>query len=329
MDNQSSSPMRPGHDRAGNLGRLYGQVAQEAVARGIPPWVDWRRATAASPEQGAFADPRTQQILSADIVGLILAQASLARGGRVIELGCGAGWLSLELARHGLHVEGVDLSAEQIEIAQAFAQANPFTEGFGSLRYRVADLNALALAREAYDVVVAHCSLYHVQELERLFREVEKALRPQGRLLIVDGMAGDWRNRLLMGFFYLLLPSDLRLRQRGRKLLARLLRGERVFMSREALASWLPGETGPEVLFTGVQGEQIVTLARRHFAVEQIHSSLAFAFPFGGLHLGRGHGWAYRQRYKLLQALRWLDDLLIRMHLVRGMMVFISARKRR
>ena len=38
----------------------------------------------------------------------------------VVEVGCGTGWLSLELARHGFEVTGIDLSGQSIEIAQAY-----------------------------------------------------------------------------------------------------------------------------------------------------------------------------------------------------------------
>ena len=46
---------------------------------------------------------------------------SKQRGGKVIKLGCGFGYLTLELARNGLNVVGVDLSSRSIEIAHKFA----------------------------------------------------------------------------------------------------------------------------------------------------------------------------------------------------------------
>ncbi len=50
------------------------------------------------------------------------------KGGVVLEIGCGSGYLSLELARNGLDVTGVDLSSKNIEIARKFAKENPYKE---------------------------------------------------------------------------------------------------------------------------------------------------------------------------------------------------------
>jgi len=54
------------------------------------------------------------------------------------------------------------------------------------LRFRVADLNFVALPRARYDVVWTSASLHHVTNLEYLFAEVERSLRPGGLFAIHD-----------------------------------------------------------------------------------------------------------------------------------------------
>ena len=54
---------------------------------------------------------------------------------RILDVGCGAGYVALELARNGYHVLGIDVSDANIQIARQMLAENPFRDGFGSLRY--------------------------------------------------------------------------------------------------------------------------------------------------------------------------------------------------
>jgi 2-polyprenyl-3-methyl-5-hydroxy-6-metoxy-1,4-benzoquinol methylase len=50
------------------------------------------------------------------------------------------------------------------------------------LTYEVADLNTTELPAETYDIVYAHASLHHVFQLEHLFDQIKKTLKPNGFL---------------------------------------------------------------------------------------------------------------------------------------------------
>jgi 2-polyprenyl-3-methyl-5-hydroxy-6-metoxy-1,4-benzoquinol methylase len=139
----------------------------------------------------------------------VITQATRGKpGARVLDLGCGTGWLSLELARRGAHVTGLDVSATNLKLARYMAETNernfPFLyqnflgmplnlRDFGSIDYQYADLNNVSLPREEYDAVVVWDSLHHVASLERLFEEVRGALKPEGVFLGVDHSYGTQR----------------------------------------------------------------------------------------------------------------------------------------
>ena len=108
------------------------------------------------------------------------------RGGKVVELGCGPGYLTLELARHGLDVLGVDLSPKCIEIARRYGAENPFVETFGSLAYECADFAQFPLGDGAFDTVVFFASLHHVPDIETLLGRVQRGLRSGGSLVICE-----------------------------------------------------------------------------------------------------------------------------------------------
>lgn len=109
-----------------------------------------------------------------------------AAGGKVVELGCGPGYLTLELARQGLDVLGVDLSPSNIEVARQYAAENPFREGFGALTYQCADFTELVLGEAVFDTVVFFASLHHVPNVGRLLERVRQALKPGGHLVVCE-----------------------------------------------------------------------------------------------------------------------------------------------
>jgi SAM-dependent methyltransferase len=131
----------------------------------------------------------------------VLTQATRVPGARVLDLGCGAGWLSLELARQGAHVTAVDISHSNLSIARHMAATNarnfPFLyqkfaglpcalERFGSVEHVYSDLNNIELPKQEYDAVVVWDSLHHVQNLERLLGQVRASLKPDGVFVGVD-----------------------------------------------------------------------------------------------------------------------------------------------
>src|SRR5205823_3312361 len=131
----------------------------------------------------------------------VLATAAPRPGMRVLDLGCGAGWLSLELARRGAHVTALDISPTNLAIGRYMVETNernfPFLyqrfaglpcklEDFGSVEYAYADLNTVDLPANEYDAVVVWDSLHHVAALEHLLEQVRGALKPGGVLVGVD-----------------------------------------------------------------------------------------------------------------------------------------------
>ncbi|MFG3436115.1 class I SAM-dependent methyltransferase [Nonomuraea sp. NPDC047897] len=113
-----------------------------------------------------------------------LAALSGARpGDRVLDVGCGTGYLTRVLAPligPAGQVVGVDPAPSMVEHARRRAPAN--------CSYAVGVGQALDLADESFDVVVTSLAVHHMPEGERgaAVREMFRVLRPGGRLLVVE-----------------------------------------------------------------------------------------------------------------------------------------------
>src|SRR5208283_3438426 len=112
----------------------------------------------------------------------LIAELDLQGTERILDLGCGDGTVSAQIA--GLvpdgRVLGIDASRGMIEAAQGKQRSN--------LRFRLMDIDELNYV-EQFDVVFSNATLHWIKDHERLLRNVGRALRKSGKLRF--NFAGD------------------------------------------------------------------------------------------------------------------------------------------
>jgi 2-polyprenyl-3-methyl-5-hydroxy-6-metoxy-1,4-benzoquinol methylase len=101
---------------------------------------------------------------------------------RVLEVGCGHGALTRQLARRAHAVLALDLSPEMIRVARERSA------GCANVEYRIADVAEVELPSARFDVVLCVATLHHLP-LRPTVRRLADAVRPGGRLLIQDLVA--------------------------------------------------------------------------------------------------------------------------------------------
>ncbi len=103
--------------------------------------------------------------------------ARLARGKRVLDAGCGAGYGSAELARIAEAVVGIDRAAEAVSFARAhYALPN--------LTFEQASCTALPHADAAFDLLVAFEVIEHLEDWRAFLLETRRVLAPNGQFIV-------------------------------------------------------------------------------------------------------------------------------------------------
>ncbi|MNW52098.1 Trans-aconitate 2-methyltransferase [compost metagenome] len=99
----------------------------------------------------------------------------------ILDLGCGTGDLSFELAHHGAKVYGLDFSAQMIEQARC---------KYPDLDFEVGNGEQFQL-KEPVDAVFSNAALHWMKDAEGVVKSVWNALRPGGRFVAEFGGKGN------------------------------------------------------------------------------------------------------------------------------------------
>ena len=110
---------------------------------------------------------RMQEVLRA------IAQLDL-RGSRLLEVGCGTGWLSSKLTAFG-QVAAVDLGKEIIDAAK---------ERHPEIDFRSGDIHSVDFEPGSFDAIVTLETFSHVPDQAAFVRRLSQLLKPNGSLLL-------------------------------------------------------------------------------------------------------------------------------------------------
>lgn len=268
----------------------FNEQIRERVRHGHIP--DLRRT---KPCDWFYNNPWRRPYLADAVFGEIFrfAHRHIASGRRVLEVGSGPGHQTLEFARQGCHVVGIELSSACVEIAEQIARENPFLEGFGSLSYVCADFLTWEADAGSFDAVCFFGTLMFFDDLLPVLDKVERLLVPGGVLVVVEP-AWEWMTeaeaavvlliRLLLsagGRWCNALPvpaSEDQVRRAVAEVLAEF---------REECASVTPSESATTFLFSNrararadekySRADRLLTMLRNRFHEVEYRPGYAFA----------------------------------------------------
>jgi len=104
--------------------------------------------------------------------------------GDALDVGCGTGFLSFELAARGYRVTGIDFAPSMLAEARRKA-----AERAVAIRFEHGDAEQLTFPSQTFDLVITRHVLWTLPHPDLAIDEWIRVLRPGGRLVIVDSQA--------------------------------------------------------------------------------------------------------------------------------------------
>lgn len=147
----------------------------------------WQDRQGGALQHHAYARPGTRVVLDGQLARLEGA-LRLAPGMRVLDLGCGVGYLLAWLSRRAsVRRHGLDLSLASLQSAAA---ANP------TARLTLGDAEQLPYQDGSFDRVACNGAAHHFLDEHSAFREMYRVLAPDGLLVLYEPTANVVTNVL-------------------------------------------------------------------------------------------------------------------------------------
>ena len=147
---------------------------------------DTRKGFEESFASGEFYNRQTQD---AEHLERILAFINVRDGMRILDLGCGSGYLTFPIAERNSHCEvtGLDSVCEAIDVNRS--RANDM--GLNNLAFVSYDGIDFPFEAGSFDLVVTRYALHHFPDIEHSIGEVSRVLKERGVLFISDPCPND------------------------------------------------------------------------------------------------------------------------------------------
>lgn len=120
-------------------------------------------------------------------------------GKTVLDLGCGSGrdvYICSKLVGEAGKVVGVDMTQEQLQIAQKHLQSQMQKFGFkkSNVEFKkgeIEDLQSIGIEDSSVDVVISNCVINLSSDKKSVFKEIFRTLKPGGEFYFSDVFAGQ------------------------------------------------------------------------------------------------------------------------------------------
>lgn len=152
----------------------------------------------------------------------VFAQMKLKAGDRVLECGCGPGWLwreNVDRIPPHCQITLTDLSSGMVAEAES-----ALVDSGHQFEFQPVDVAELPFADDSFDVVVANHMLYHVPDLDQALREIKRVLKQNGRFVAATN--GNDHMKEISEFGHEIFPEETAVLKD-----TRLKRDEKFFLS--------------------------------------------------------------------------------------------------
>jgi len=115
---------------------------------------------------------KTWATLTNETLPLLINKTNINSNVSVLDIGCGAGNSTKKISETGAHVMGIDFSEKMIHEAKA---------AHSDITFKHSDAENIPLGDNAVDVVIANFIVHHLPEPNKVFKEINRVLKPNGK----------------------------------------------------------------------------------------------------------------------------------------------------
>lgn len=112
---------------------------------------------------------------------------------KVLDIGCGNGYVLAQYARFGADVTGVDLTSTAIELSRKRFEIAGLQGSFVEI-----DGQSLPFPDEYFDIVCSMGVLHHISNPKPMVNEMFRVMKPGGRLIVMLYHRHSWKNLVLL-----------------------------------------------------------------------------------------------------------------------------------
>ena len=257
------------------------------------------------------------------IYRIIKDASSKKKKQKILEIGCGTGFLSLELARNGNDVLGIDVSKKSIAEAKSYLKKIDKKKEL-KLNYEVKDAHKIDF-NVKFDVIIFYRSLHHFKNVKKLLKRINDNLRPGGTLIICEPLRKNFSklNAIFSMIFRLSLETWIKTEKKIPKNInfsfikskEREIFKEYKYLKKNKTYAQSPMDNSTD------NPEKVISSIKNFFKIIKIQYYDGFVDKLiGGL---RG-----KHRFKIAKLLKEFDNYLIKENIIKGTTLYLVAKKK-
>lgn len=115
-------------------------------------------------------------------VAAVIDGLGLFKGARILDFGCGGGWLTRVFALLGSEAYGIDLAASAVDVASKALAADLFA-GKIQAEFREYDGRTVPFSADFFDGIAVFDAFHHIANQAEVLADLHRVLKPGGRIV--------------------------------------------------------------------------------------------------------------------------------------------------